>query len=269
MEVLEKSSVRAELLEKLGVKEANYGSSTGTKWNKTTTEGELKIYSPTNGEFIGSVYQASEEDYEKIITESQKAFKYWIKVPAPKRGELVRQIGNRLRDYKRDLGTLVSYEMGKSLQEGMGEVQEMIDICDFAVGLSRQLYGLNMHSERPQHRMYEQWHPLGPVGVITSFNFPVAVWAWNAAIAAVCGDPVVWKPSLSTVLCGVAVQRIANGVMSDHGLDGVFTFVAGSGRTVGEMLLADPRVPLISFTGSTRAGNSSLKWPASRTAAAR
>src|SRR5205823_9881774 len=167
------------------------------------------------------------------------------------RGDIVRQIGEALREYKEPLGKLVSYEMGKSLQEGYGEVQEMIDICDFAVGLSRQLYGLTMHSERPGHRMYEQWHPLGIVGVISAFNFPVAVWAWNAMIAAVCGDCVVWRPSSETALCAIAVQKIVNRVFDRHGLKGVFNLVIGPSNPIGEMLINDPRIPLVSFTGST------------------
>jgi aldehyde dehydrogenase (NAD+) len=255
MEVLEKSAIKFDLLEKLGISETNYGSSTGTKWYKTTSDGELKIISPTNGELIASVFQASEEDYENIIHTAQEAFKYWIKVPAPKRGEIVRQIGIRLRDYKKDLGTLVSYEMGKSLQEGMGEVQEMIDICDFAVGQSRQLYGFTMHSERTNHRMYDQYHPLGIVATISAFNFPVAVWAWNAMIAAVCGNVNLWKPSSKVPLSAIACQNIISEVLKQNNLpEGVFSLIIGRGSTIGEKILNDKRIPLISVTGSTRVG---------------
>jgi aldehyde dehydrogenase (NAD+) len=255
MEVLEKSPIKFDLLEKLGISEKNYGSSTGTKWNKTTSDGELKIVSPTDGELIASVFQASEEDYENIIHTAQEAFKYWIKVPAPKRGEIVRQIGTRLRDYKKDLGTLVSYEMGKSLQEGMGEVQEMIDICDFAVGQSRQLYGFTMHSERTNHRMYDQYHPLGIVTTISAFNFPVAVWAWNAMIAAVCGNVNLWKPSSKVPLSAIACQNIISEVLKQNNLpEGVFSLIMGRGSTIGEKILNDRRIPLISVTGSTRVG---------------
>ncbi|MGD2253568.1 MAG: aldehyde dehydrogenase family protein, partial [Anaerolineales bacterium] len=200
------------------------------------------------------VIQATAKSYQELASHAQQAFLSWREVPAPKRGQVVRDLGNALRELKEPLGDLVTLEMGKIRVEGHGEVQEMIDICDFAVGLSRQLYGLSMHSERSQHRMYEQWHPLGVVGVITSFNFPVAVWSWNSAIAAVCGDPVLWKPSSQTPLCGIAVQKITNQVMADHGLTGIFNLVIGSGREVGEMLLNDPRLPLVSFTGSTAIG---------------
>lgn len=255
MEIIEKSDIKTELLEKLGIKENNYGSCSGLEWNKTTTEGELKVFSPVDGEFIASVYQASEEDYEKIISKAQEAFLYWRKVPAPKRGEVVRQIGNVLRDYKKDLGTLVSYEMGKSLQEGMGEVQEMIDICDFAVGQSRQLYGFTMHSERPNHRMYDQYHPLGIVLTISAFNFPVAVWSWNAMIAAVCGNVNVWKPSSKVPLAAVACQNIIADVLRDNNLpEGIFSLVIGKGSTIGERMLNDKKIPLISVTGSTKVG---------------
>jgi aldehyde dehydrogenase (NAD+) len=253
------------LLKKLKIDENNSGSSTGTKWNKTASEGELKIYSPVDGEFIASVYQASEEDYEKIISTAQDAFKYWIKVPAPQRGEIVRQIGVKLREYKRELGTLVSYEMGKSLQEGMGEVQEMIDICDFAVGQSRQLYGFTMHSERPNHRMYDQYHPLGIVATISAFNFPVAVWSWNAMIAAVCGDVNLWKPSSKVPLSAIATQNIISEVLKENNLpEGIFSLIIGKGSTVGERILNDKRIPLVSVTGSTRVGKHAAEVVASR-----
>jgi len=196
-----------ETLKQLGLKEINNGACTGTYW--LDTKGEIiDSFSPVDGQLIGKIKQATAEDYETIMQQAEKAFKNWRTIPAPQRGEIVRQIGNELRTYKEPLGKLVSYEMGKSLQEGLGEVQEMIDICDFAVGLSRQLYGLTMHSERPLHRMYEQWHPLGIIGVISAFNFPVAVWAWNAMLAMVCGDVVVWKPSSKVMLCSIATHNI-------------------------------------------------------------
>ena len=193
----------AEALKALGLKDINPGAGTGTRWSES--DGEIiSSYSPADGTLIGKVKQATADDYEKTLRTAEEAFKVWRNMPAPKRGEIVRQIGEQFRKYKDPLGKLVSYEMGKSLQEGLGEVQEMIDICDFAVGLSRQLYGLTMHSERPKHRMYEQWHPLGIVGIISAFNFPVAVWSWNAAIAWVCGDVCIWKPSSKVPLCAVA-----------------------------------------------------------------
>ena len=243
------------LLDKLGIKDVNPGACTGPDgWIKDPKGKELVSNNPTTGEPIAKVVQATSESYEKVITSAHDAFKSWRSVPAPQRGQVVRDLGNALRELKEPLGDLVTLEMGKIKAEGHGEVQEMIDICDFAVGLSRQLYGLSMHSERPQHRMYEQWHPLGVVGVITAFNFPVAVWAWNAAIAAVCGDPVIWKPSSDTPLTAVAVQRVANRVMADHGLAGIFTLSIGRGSEVGELLLNDARIPLVSFTGSTKVG---------------
>jgi aldehyde dehydrogenase (NAD+) len=244
-----------DFLKKLGIKEKNFGSSTGTVWNETTSEGELKIYSPATGDFIASVYQASDADYEKVMNTAVEAFKYWRTVPAPKRGEIVRQIGDKLRDNKKLLGQLVSYEMGKSLQEGMGEVQEMIDICDFAVGQSRQLYGFTMHSERPEHRMYDQYHPLGIVATVSAFNFPVAVWAWNAMLAAVCGDVNLWKPSSKVPLSAVAVQNLIAEVLKKNELpEGIFSMVIGKGATIGEKLLHDRRIPLVSVTASTRVG---------------
>ncbi len=244
-----------EFLKKLGIKEKNFGSSTGTKWNETTDSGELKIYSPADGKFIASVYQASEKDYDSILETAAEAFKFWRKMPAPKRGEIVRQIGVKLREYKSDLGKLVSYEMGKSLQEGLGEVQEMIDICDFSVGQSRQLYGFTMASERPNHRMYDQYHPLGVVGIISAFNFPVAVYSWNAMLAAVCGDVNLWKPSSKVPLSAIAVQNIIAEVLKINNLpEGIFSLVIGRGSTVGEKLLNDKRIPLISLTGSTKVG---------------
>ena len=244
-----------QFLKDLGIKEKNFGSSSGLVWNETTDQGELKIYSPANGEFIASVYQASEEDYEKIIQTAQQAFMHWRQVPAPRRGEIVRQTGLQLRKYKKPLGTLVSYEMGKSLQEGLGEVQEMIDICDFAVGQSRQLYGFTMQSERPDHRMYDQYHPLGIVSTISAFNFPVAVWSWNAMIAAVCGDVNLWKPASKVPLTAIAVQHILRDVLKTNQLpEGVFSLVVGAGRTIGEKMLNDRRISLLSLTGSTEVG---------------
>jgi aldehyde dehydrogenase (NAD+) len=244
-----------DFLKELGIKDKNYAASTGTEWNKTSDQGELQISSPTDGKLIASVYQASENDYENIINKSFEAFKFWRTVPAPKRGEIVRQIGLKLRQFKEPLGTLVSYEMGKSLQEGLGEVQEMIDICDFAVGQSRQLYGYTMQSERPSHRMYDQYHPLGIVATISAFNFPVAVWSWNAMIATVCGDVNLWKPSSKVPLTAIAVQNIIAKVMKENNLpEGIFSLIIGRGSTIGERLLNDKRIPLISVTGSTKVG---------------
>ena len=244
-----------DFLKILGIKKKNFGSSTGQKWNETTDQGELKIYSPATGEFIASVYQASEADYNNVVKTADKTFKEWRKVPAPKRGEIVRQIGLKLREYKEPLGTLVSFEMGKSLQEGLGEVQEMIDICDYAVGQSRQLYGNMMVSERASHRMYDQYHPLGVVGVITAFNFPVAVFAWNAMLATVCGDTNLWKPSSKVPLSAIAVQNILGQIVRENNLpEGLFSLIIGRGATVGEKLLSDKRIPLISITGSTYVG---------------
>ncbi len=244
-----------DFLKKLNIKENNFGLSTGLKWNATSNEGELKIYSPVDGKYIASVYQSSESDYDNMIETAQEAFKYWRTIPAPKRGEIVRQIGLKLREYKEPLGKLVSYEMGKSLQEGMGEVQEMIDICDFAVGQSRQLYGFTMQSERPSHRMYDQYHPLGIVCTISAFNFPVAVWSWNAMLAAVCGDVNIWKPSSKVPLSAIATQNIVGEVIKENNLpEGLFNLVVGKGSTIGEKILNDKNIPLISVTGSTRVG---------------
>jgi len=244
----------AQTLKELGIKEINEGACTGTKW--LVTGGDLlESYSSTDAALIGKVKQATWDDYEKVMATAQEAFKKWRTVPAPKRGEVVRQIGNQLRKYKEPLGKLVSYEKGKIYQEGLGEVQKMIDICDFAVGLSRQLYGLTMHSERPNHRMYEQYHPLGVVGVISAFNFPVAVWSWNAMLAMVCGDVVIWKPSSKVMLCAIAVHHIIANVLADNDVpEGVLNLVASSSKYIGDNFLADKRVPLISATGSTRVG---------------
>ncbi len=252
-------------LKELGIKEKNFGASTGVEWNSTTDQGELNIVSPVDGKLIASVYLASEQDYEKVVARSAAAFKQWRMVPAPKRGEVVRQIGLQLRKFKDALGTLVSYEMGKSLQEGKGEVQEMIDICDFAVGQSRQLYGFTMASEREQHRMYDQYHPLGIVGIISAFNFPVAVWSWNAMIAAVCGDTSLWKPSSKVPLTAIAVQNILVDVIKENDLpEGLFSLIVGRGSSVGEMLLNDKRIPLVSITGSTKVGRHGAQAVAKR-----
>jgi len=241
-------------LERLGIKPENLGASTGQQWIETTGQW-LESYSPADGQLIAKVKETTWDDYEKLITKAQEAFKYWRMVPAPKRGEIVRQMALKLREYKEDLGKLVSYEMGKIYAEGLGEVQEMIDIADFAVGLSRQLYGLTMHSERPRHRMYEQWHPLGPVGIITAFNFPVAVWAWNAMIALVAGDVVVWTPSSKVPLCGIAVQNIMAEVLRDNNLpEGIVNLVVARSRNIGDKFVDDKRLPLISFTGSIPVG---------------
>ncbi len=244
-----------DFIKTLGIQDKNYGSSTGQVWNKTSDQGELEVISPVDGKPIASVYMASEMDYDRVIRQSQEAFKTWRMVPAPRRGEIVRQIGIKLREYKDPLGSLVSYEMGKSLQEGWGEVQEMIDICDFAVGQSRQLYGFTMASERERHRLYDQYHPLGIVGVITAFNFPVAVWSWNAMIAAVCGDVILWKPSSKVPLTAIAVQNIIKEVLKANDLpEGIFNLLIGRGSTIGERLLDDKRLPLISITGSIEVG---------------
>lgn len=240
-------------LKELGLNKENGGASTGNKWLKSKGQ-VIKSYSPVDGKEIGSVVAGTEKEYKVIVETAQKAFEVWRGVPAPKRGEIVRQIGDELRKHKEALGELVSYEMGKSLQEGFGEVQEMIDICDFAVGLSRQLHGLTMHSERPLHRMYEQYHPLGIVGIISAFNFPVAVWSWNSMLAWVCGDVCIWKPSEKTPLCGVACQNIVAKVFKRNGLpEGISNLIIGDYK-VGELMSHDPNVPLISATGSTRMG---------------
>ncbi len=243
-----------DFLSTLGIERINAGTATGREFFKTDSSEVCTSFTPVDGSEIAQVVSTSREEYDRVVEKSQEAFAEWRMMPAPLRGEIVRQIGLKLREYKEPLGKLVSYEMGKIYQEGLGEVQEMIDICDFAVGLSRQLYGLTMHSERPQHRMYEQWHPLGPVGIISAFNFPVAVYSWNAMIAAVCGDTVIWKGSEKTPLCGVAVQNIVAGVLKENDLpEGIFGLITG-GREVGEWLTADERIPLISATGSIAMG---------------
>ena len=239
-------------LKELSISSENLGTSIGSTWFGKGEE--LSSYSPVDGKLIGKVASSTKDDYEEVITKAQAAFKEWRMIPAPKRGEIVRQFGDKLREKKASLGKLVSYEMGKSYQEGLGEVQEMIDICDFAVGLSRQLYGSTIHSERPLHRMYDQYHPLGIVGVISAFNFPVAVWAWNTCLALVCGDVVVWKPSEKTPLCAVACQHILAEVLKSNDIsEGVSSLVMGD-KSIGELIAADRRVALVSATGSTRMG---------------
>ena len=254
-----------DLLKKLNIKQKNFGACTGPEgWIENNNTKEILSINPANGETIASVYESSIEDYETVVQKSKDAYEEWKKVPAPIRGQLVREMANALRDYKDPLGSLVSLEMGKIKQEGDGEVQEMIDIADFAVGQSRMLYGKTMHSERPQHRMYEQWHPIGPVGVISAFNFPVAVWSWNAFIAAICGNTTIWKPSSQTPLCGIAVQNICNEVLKVNDVPNVFSLVIGGGSTVGETMIKDKSVPLISFTGSTNMGRHVSKVVSSR-----
>ncbi|MEY3539115.1 MAG: hypothetical protein RL188_532 [Bacteroidota bacterium] len=252
-----------QFLQQLQIQKENEGSSTGAVWLKSKGT-VISSYSPVDGKLIGSVTTTDQAAYAQIIETAQSAFTEWRNWPAPKRGEVVRQLGEALRKEKAALGQLVSYEMGKSLQEGLGEVQEMIDICDFAVGLSRQLYGLTMHSERPSHRMYEQWHPMGIVGIISAFNFPVAVWSWNAALAWVCGNVTVWKPSEKTPLCGNAIQKIVEKVFAANQVpEGVNNLIQG-GREVGEWMSKDTRIPLISATGSTRMGKELNKEVAGR-----
>ncbi|MFD1140480.1 aldehyde dehydrogenase family protein [Larkinella insperata] len=247
-----------QFLQKLKTQPVMSGTSTGQAfWHATAADGTdslLDSYSPVDGQLMARVYPTVREDYDKVVETARAAFLTWRAVPAPRRGEIVRQMGEQFRQYKKELGTLVSYEMGKSLQEGMGEVQEIIDICDFAVGQSRQLYGLTMHSERPDHRMYEQWHPLGVVGIITAFNFPVAVWSWNAMLAWVCGNVCIWKPSEKTPLTALACQQIIKEVLEQNDVpEGVSCLITG-GRDTGTWLAEDPRIALVSATGSTRMG---------------
>jgi aldehyde dehydrogenase (NAD+) len=253
----------AEALAKLGLKKSNSGTSTGQKWLRSKGA-TLSSYSPVDGKLIGNVQATDEASFEKVVKQAQQAFLEWRLVPAPKRGEVVRQVGLALRKYKEPLGKLVSYEMGKSYQEGLGEVQEMIDICDFAVGLSRQLQGLTMHSERPKHRMYDQYHPLGVVGIISAFNFPVAVWSWNAALAWVCGDTCIWKPSEKTPLCSIACQNIINEVFKRNNVpEGVSCIVNGDYK-IGQQMSAHENIPLVSATGSVRMGKAVGKTVAER-----
>lgn len=241
-------------LAQLGIEKINYGVCTGKSWIETSGK-QKNSYSPSDGELIATVQQATLKDYQHVLKTAQKGFLEWRNIPAPQRGEIVRQIGIELRNYKEPLGKLVSYEMGKILQEGLGEVQEMIDICDFAVGQSRQLYGFTMHSERKNHRMYEQYHPLGIVGVVSAFNFPVAVWAWNAMIALACGDVVVWKPSSKVNLCAITVHKIISQVFKKNNVpEGVLNLIAVDSRELGDTLFKDRSIPLVSFTGSTKIG---------------
>ncbi len=241
------------LISELEISDVTPGACTG-QWIEPTERKELVSSTPIDGSPIATVLQADASAYEQVVSTAAETFTSWRMRPAPERGLIVRDLGDELRKYKEPLGRLVALEMGKILSEGLGEVQEMIDMCDLAVGMSRQLYGMTTHSERPLHRMYEQWHPLGVVGIISAFNFPVAVWSWNATVAAICGDTMVWKPSSSTPLTAVAVQQICNRVMAKHDAMGVFNLAIGSGSVVGERLINDPRVPLISFTGSTNMG---------------
>ncbi len=255
----------AKIFSTLKIQPQNIGATTGLDWGRTEDCGEVVSYSPIDGSALACIFKASEADYEWVISSAQTAFADWRLVPAPKRGEIVRQIGLKIREYKEHLGRLITLETGKALQEGLGEVQEMIDIADFAVGQSRQLYGFTMASERPSHRMYDQYHPLGPVGVITAFNFPAAVWAWNALISAVCGDVVVWKPASATPLTAVAVHNIVSDVIRENHIpEGVFNLIVGSGSVIGERMLNDQRVPLISLTGSTKVGKRAASVVAGR-----
>ena len=252
-----------KILKKLGIEKDSRGVSTGRQ-NWAGSGRLIEVRSPVDGNIFGTVNLASEVDYERVKKAAQAAFDIWRKMPAPQRGEIVRQYGDKLRVHKEALGALVSYEMGKSLQEGLGEVQEMIDICDFAVGLSRQLYGLQMHSERPNHRMFEQWHPLGIVGIISAFNFPVAVWSWNAALALVCGNVCLWKPSEKTPFSAIACQNIFAEVLKENDLpEGISNVVVGD-REIGSLMANDPEIPLISATGSTRMGKSVAEAVAKR-----
>jgi len=257
-------TMNVSFLQSLQIKEINPGTSTGQKWIHDKLFTEIKSYTPVDGKYIASVATTSEKQFRQVIKTANEAFKVWRMMPAPKRGEIVRQIGDALREKKNDLGQLVSYEMGKSLQEGLGEVQEMIDICDFAVGLSRQLHGLTMHSERPLHRMYEQYHPLGILGIISAFNFPVAVWSWNTMLAWICGDVCIWKPSEKTPLCGVACQHIVAEVFKKNNVpEGVSCLVNGDYK-VGQWLAQEHEVALISATGSTRMGKAVAQTVAAR-----
>jgi aldehyde dehydrogenase (NAD+) len=249
----EQLTAAAGVLERLGIQPENSGACWGD-WIARPSGSELMSTSPIDGSDLARIRMASERDYDEVADYAQQAFLKWRMVPAPQRGLIVREIGEELRRVKDDLGALVTLEMGKIVPEGRGEVQEMLDVADFAVGLSRQLYGLTMHSERPLHRMYEQWHPLGPVGVITAFNFPVAVWSWNALLALICGDTVVWKPSTKTPLTAIAVQHVCNRVLDRHGWKGVCNLVIGSDRVAGDRMLNDRRLPLISLTGSSAVG---------------
>src|SRR5579864_4246691 len=240
-------------LKELSIAEINSGSCSGPYgWSSSQNRELMDVVSPIDSRRIARVALANEDDFERIVETARISFLKWREIPAPKRGVIVRDIGAELRRVKESLAKLVTLEMGKIVQESLGEVQEAIDIADFSVGLSRQLYGLTMQSERPMHKMYEQWHPLGTIGIVTAFNFPVAVWSWNSMVAAVCGDTMIWKPSSKTPLCAIALLHMVNRVMGAHALNGIFTLVIGSGSSVGEKLLNDNRVAMISATGSTR-----------------
>ncbi|GAB6904623.1 NAD-dependent aldehyde dehydrogenase family protein [Desulfosarcina cetonica] len=256
-----------DFLKPLGIERKNRGVATGLNWLGTEEGNTIEVVSPVDGKTIASVFAATEREYDQVAATAHAAFLKWRQVPAPKRGDIVRQIGIQLRRFKEPLGTLVSYEMGKSLQEGWGEVQEMIDVCDFALGQSRQLYGFTMASERRDHRMYDQYHPLGVVGIVSAFNFPVAPWSWNAMLATVCGDTILWKPSSKAPLSAIAVQHILADVLRDNAdvvPEGLFSLVVGSGSTVGQRLIEDSRIPLVSVTGSTRVGRHAAQVVASR-----
>ncbi|HYN22705.1 MAG TPA: aldehyde dehydrogenase family protein, partial [Thermoanaerobaculia bacterium] len=259
---VETESRVAHILDSLGIEAENPGAFAG-QWLRTSGE-RVESLNPATGEPIAAVRFGTAEDYEKVAAVSVEAFREWQTWPAPKRGEVVRQLGDELRRHKEELGLLVTLEAGKVRSEGLGEVQEMIDMADLAVGMSRQLYGLAMHSERPRHRMYEQWHPLGPIGIITAFNFPVAVWAWNAMVAAVCGDSMIWKPSHQTPLTAIATTRIAQRVLEANAAPPIFNMILGGRAGVGERMVADRRLPLISATGSTRMGREVGKVVANR-----
>ena len=254
-------------LKQLGIQQVSPGACAGPDdWSPVHGRELLNVVTPINGSVIAKVALASEEDYDHVVSVAQESFLKWRMIPAPKRGLIVLEIADELRKLKEPLGKLVTLEMGKIAAEGQGEVQEAIDIADFAVGLSRQLYGLTMQSERPYHRMYEQWHPLGVIGIITAFNFPMAVWSWNSMIASVCGDTMVWKPSSKTPLCAIALQHIMNRVMKANDLSGIFTYVVGRGSTIGERLINDKRIALISATGSTAMGKRVVEATAKRLA---
>ncbi|RIK15495.1 MAG: aldehyde dehydrogenase family protein, partial [Anaerolineae bacterium] len=253
----------ASLLARLNIAPVNRGVCTGPEAWLDSGATPITSWNPTTGAPIAQVVPATPDIYDRVVSEAEAGFAAWRDWPAPRRGLLVRDLGVATREALEPLGELISLEMGKIRAEGIGEVQEMIDICDFATGLSRQLYGLTMHSERPGHRMYEQWHPLGPIGVITAFNFPIAVWSWNAAIAAACGDTVIWKPSELTPLTAVALQHIANRVMADYGVSGVFNLAVG-GPEIGRLIANDSRLPLVSFTGSTKVGRTVAQTVAGR-----
>ena len=242
------------LLSHLGIQNTNYGSCFGKDCWISTNNQHISSINPTTGETIATVEQTSNTSYKQVIGEAEKSFLKWREKPAPLRGQLIRDVGNLVRENIEPLGELIALEMGKIKREGIGEVQEVVDICEFAVGLSRQLYGLTMHSERPGHRMYEQWHPIGPTGIITAFNFPAAPWAWNAIISAVCGNTVIWKPSELTPLTAIALQNITNEIMSDHKEKAIFNLITGTGSDIGSTLVNDKRIPLISFTGSVKTG---------------